>query len=60
MATVKKEWYPDGITCLQVYQEFNDSFFGAINGLDIMETQSRNEETSAQLLKEYFEDKEWF
>lgn len=55
MAKLKKEWYPDGVTCLQVYQEFRDSFFGAINGVEEMETWSRDEDTTAQLLQDYYD-----
>ena len=55
MATCIKEWYPDAITCLQVYYEFHDSFFGTINGVEQMETWSRDKDTTAQLLQEYYD-----
>jgi hypothetical protein len=54
MALLKKEWYPDGVTCLQVYHESKFSYFGAINGVEV--AWGSSEEECKNNLQIYYEE----
>jgi len=48
------EWYPNGITCLQVYSEHGETFFGPIDGVDI--AWGRDAKSCKIALQEYYDD----